>query len=54
MKITDLEGNEFVFDTAKEASIHFKVDRFTLTQHCKNQTTYQRGKLKGYEFKLIN
>lgn len=54
VKITDLEGNEFVFDTAKEASIHFKVDRFTLTQHCKNQTTYQRGKLKGYEFKLIN
>jgi hypothetical protein len=54
VKITDLEGNEFIFDTAKEASIHFKVDRFTLTQHCKNNTSYQRGKLKGYKFELIN
>jgi hypothetical protein len=52
VKITDLEGNEFIFDTAKEASIHFKVDRFTLTQHCKNNTSYQRGKLKGYKFEM--
>jgi|SRR6056300_627108 len=52
--ITDLEGNEYTFDTAKEASKHYNVDRFTLTQHCKNQTSYQRGKLKGYKFELIN
>lgn len=52
VKITDLEGNEFIFDTAKEASKHFGVDRFTLTQHCINQTSYQRGKLKGWKFKI--
>lgn len=54
VKITDLNGNELIFDTAKEASIHFKVDRVTLTNHCKNKTTYQRGKLKGYIFELTN
>lgn len=54
VKVTDLNGYEVVFDTAKEASIHFNVDRVTLTNHCKNGTTYQRGRLKGYKFELIN
>ena len=54
VKITDLDGNEFIFDTAKEASIHFGVDRVTLTKHCKNNTSYQRGKFKGYKFELVN
>jgi hypothetical protein len=54
VKVIDLSGNELIFDTAKEASIHFKVDRVTLTNHCKNKTTYQRGKLKGYIFELTN
>jgi hypothetical protein len=54
VKVIDLSGNELIFDTAKEASIHFKVDRVTLTNHCKNGTTYQRGKLKGYIFELTN
>jgi hypothetical protein len=53
VKITDLEGNEFIFDTANEASIQLNVNRVTLTQHCKNNTSYQRGKLKGYKFELI-
>jgi hypothetical protein len=54
VKVTDLIGHEMIFDTAKEASNHFNVDRFTLTQHCKNKTTYQRGRLKGYTFQLVN
>jgi hypothetical protein len=54
VKVTDLNGYEVIFDTAKEASIHFNVDRVTLTNHCKNGTTYQRGRLKGYKFELIN
>ncbi len=52
--ITDLDGNEFIFETAKEASIHFGVDRVTLTNHCKNNTTYLRGKLKGWKMGLTN
>jgi hypothetical protein len=54
VKITDLDGNEYTFDTAKEASIHFGVDRVTLTKHCKHQTTYQRGKLKDWVFELVD
>ena len=54
VKITDLDGNERVFDTAKEASKYYKVDRVTLTKHCKNKTSYQRGKLKGWRFEIIN
>lgn len=54
VRVTDLVGCETIFDTAKEAAIHFNVDRATLTTHCKNGTTYQRGRLKGYKFELIN
>lgn len=53
VKVTDLNGNERIYDTAKEASILLKVDRFTLTTHCKNKTSYQRGKYKGWKFELI-
>lgn len=53
VKITDLSGKELIFDTPKEASIKLKTDRFTLTQHCKNETTYQRGKLKGWKFEIL-
>lgn len=52
VKIVDLDGKEYTFDTAKEASKHFGVDRFTLTQHCKNGTSYQRGKLRGWKFNV--
>jgi len=54
VKITDLDGKEQIFDTAKEASNILKVDRVTITNHCKNLTTYQRGKYKGWKFELIN
>ena len=53
VKITDLDNNVQIFDTAKEASIKLKTDRFTLTQHCKNKTSYQRGKYKGWIFEII-
>ena len=53
VKIVDLNKNVLLFDTAKEASIFLNVDRHTLTTHCKNNTTYQRGKYKGWLFSII-
>ena len=54
VKIVDLEGNQTIFETAKEASIVLDTDRYTLTQHCKNRTTYQRGKYKGWYFGMVD
>jgi hypothetical protein len=54
VKVVDLNGNEMLFDTAKEAASTLKVDRFTLTQHCKNKTTYKRGKYKNWTFEILD
>jgi len=54
VRIVDLEGNEMIFETAKEAAIALDTDRYTLTQHCKNKTTYQRGKYKGWNFQIVD
>jgi hypothetical protein len=54
VRIVDLDGNEMIFDTAKEAASTLEVDRFTITQHCKNKTTYQRGKYKNWTFEILD
>jgi hypothetical protein len=53
VKIVDLKGDVLIFDTAKEASEKLKTDRFTLTNHCKHNTSYKRGKYKGWNFSLL-
>jgi hypothetical protein len=54
VRVVDLDGNEMIFDTAKEAASTLEVDRFTITQHCKNKTTYQRGKYKNWTFEIVD
>lgn len=53
VRIVDLDGKEMIFETAKEAAMVLDTDRHTLTQHCKNKTTYQRGKYKGWSFQMV-
>jgi hypothetical protein len=54
VEVIDLDGNIMTFDTAKEAASILEADRFTLTNHCKNNSSYRRGKYKGWKFSLIS
>ena len=51
--ITDLHGNKTKYDTIMVASQILKVSRQSLSTHCKNKTSYQRGKYKGWIFEII-
>jgi hypothetical protein len=53
VRVVGLDGNETIFETATEASVALNKDRYTLTQHCKNKTTYKRGNCKGWIFEMV-
>lgn len=53
IKVIDLDGNETVYDTVNEASRILQLDRGFLSKHIKNNTSYQRGKYKGWIFEII-
>jgi len=50
--VTDLEGNEEIYESTKEASRILGVDAHFFRKHCRNNTTYVRGKYKGWLFGL--
>jgi hypothetical protein len=50
--VTDLEGNETKYETAKEAAGKLKVTAHLIREHCRNNTTFQRGIYKGWKFRF--
>ena len=52
--VTDLNGNETKYETAKEAAKELGVAAHLIREHCRNKTTYQRGKYKGWKFRFDN
>jgi group I intron endonuclease len=50
--VTDLEGNETKYETAKEAAERLKVTAHNIREHCRNNTTFQRGIYKGWKFRF--
>jgi group I intron endonuclease len=52
--VTDLDGNETLYETAKEAAKKMVVTAQLIREHCKNNTTFQRGLYKGWKFRLQN
>jgi len=51
-KITDLDGNEYSYETTTEAALVLGVDRSYLVFMCKTNSTYRRGKYKGWIFEI--
>jgi len=52
VNVKDLDDNLYVYTTITEAANKLNVSRDLLSIHCKNQTTYQRGKYKGWKFEF--
>jgi group I intron endonuclease len=50
--VTDLEGNETKYETAKDAAKKLIVTAHLIREHCRNNTTFQRGLYKGWKFKF--
>lgn len=50
--VTDLEGNETLYETAKEVAKKLVVTAQLIREHCKNNTTFQRGLYKGWKFRF--
>jgi len=50
--VTNLEGNETKYETAKEAAQKLKVTAHNIREHCRNNTTFQRGIYKGWKFRF--
>jgi group I intron endonuclease len=49
--VTDLLGNKYEYETAKDASDKMKVTAQLIRNHCINGTTFVRGVHKGWKFK---
>lgn len=50
--VIDLEGNETKYETAKEAAKKMVVTAHLIREHCRNNTTFQRGLYKGWKFRF--
>jgi group I intron endonuclease len=50
--VTDLEGVTTKYETAKEAASKLKVTAHLVREHCRNNTTFQRGVYAGWKFKF--
>jgi group I intron endonuclease len=54
VSISDLDGNETIYETAKEAAKKLVVTAHLIREHCRNNTTFKRGLYKGWQFKFKN
>lgn len=52
--ITDLNGNQTKYETAKEAAKNLVVTAHLIREHCRNNTTFKRGLYKGWKFEFEN
>jgi len=52
--VTDLNGYEIKYETAKEAAKKLVVTAQLIREHCRNNTTFQRGPYKGWKFRFDN
>jgi group I intron endonuclease len=50
--VTDLQGNETIYETAVKASNALKTSAQLIRNHCKNNTTYERGLYRGWKFRF--
>jgi|688.fasta_scaffold00445_36 group I intron endonuclease len=50
--VTDLNGNETKYETAKDAAKKLVVTAHLIREHCRNKTTFQRGIYKGWKFRF--
>jgi len=50
--VTDLEGNETKYETAKDVAKKLVVTAHLIREHCRNNTTFQRGLYKGWKFRF--
>jgi group I intron endonuclease len=52
--ITDLNGNQTKYETAKEAAKNLVITAHLIREHCRNNTTFKRGLYKGWKFEFEN